>query len=187
MVFGDMKIALWPAWKKWVTAAVSVLVVADLALVFVLWQIGREGPQAMRARKVSLTERAKLLHADVARGQEIRASLPKAGEECDAFYNKAFFDSSTGYSQIEADLNSISKAAGVQTSGLGFKQTAVKGRGVTEVHVSTKVTADYPSLMRFISGIERSQDFYLLDGLTLHSGKSGLVDLDLDLHTYFRT
>jgi hypothetical protein len=187
MVFGDMKIALWPAWKKGVAAALSLLVVADLALVLVLWQIGREGPQAMRSRKVSLTERARLLRADVERGQKIRVSLPQAGRECDVFYNKAFFDSSTGYSQIEADLNSISKAAGVQTSGLSFKQTEVKGRGVTEIHVSTKVTADYPSLMRFINGIERSQDFYLLDGLTLHSGKSGLVDMDLDLHTYFRT
>lgn len=182
-----MSIALWPAWKKGIAAVLCLLVLADLALIVVLWQIGREGPQAMRARKIRLTEEAKLLRADVARGEAIRASMPKAGRQCDAFYDKAFLDSSTGYSQIEADLNSISKDAGVQTSGLKFKQKAVKGRGVTEVDVSTTLTADYPSLIRFINGIERSQDFYLLDGLALHSSQSGLVDLDLSLHTYFRT
>lgn len=182
-----MKFALWPTWKKGITTTLLLLVVADLALVVVLWQIGRQGPQEMRVRRNQLNEQAKLLRADVSRGRKIRSSLPLAGAQCDAFYQKAFFNSTTGYSQIESDLNSISKEAGVQTSGLSFKQSDVKGRGVKEVLVSTKVTADYPSLIRFINGIERSQDFYLLDGLTLHSAKAGMVELNLDLHTYFRT
>jgi hypothetical protein len=182
-----MNFALWPAWKKGISVALLVLVAADLALVVVLWQIGQNGPQAMRARIDRLSEQAKLLRADVQRGQRIRAALPAAGKQCDAFYDKAFFNSTTGYSQIEADLNSISKDAGVQTSGLKFKQKPVKGRGVMEVDVSTKVSADYPSLIRFINGLERSQDFYLLDGLALHSANGGMVDLDLNLHTYFRT
>jgi Type II secretion system (T2SS), protein M subtype b len=182
-----MNVALWPAWKKGIASALLLLVAADLALVVVLWQIGQNGPRAMRARIVRLTEQAKLMRADVERGERIRAALPEAGQQCNAFYDKAFFDSTTGYSQIEADLNSISKDAGVQTSGLKFKQKQVKGRGVMEVDVSTKVTADYPSLIRFINGLERSQDFYLLDGLALHSANAGMVDLDLDLHTYFRT
>jgi hypothetical protein len=182
-----MKFANWPAWKKGITTALLLLVAADLVLVYMLWQIGRQGPQAMRARIVQLRNEDKLLRADVARGERIRVSLPQAGRQCDAFYQKAFFDSTTGYSQIESDLNAISKDAGVQTTGLRFTQKPVKGRGVTEVEVSTKVTADYSSLIRFINGIERSQDFYLLDGLKLHSAQSGMVDLDLDLHTFFRT
>lgn len=182
-----MKIAAWPTWKKGIATALLSLVVADLALVFVLWQIGREGPQEMRLRKAQLAERAKLLRADVTRGEKIRVSLPEAGKECDRFYNKAFFGSTTGYSQIESDLISISKKTGVQTSGLKFEQKVVKGRGVKEISVSTKVTADYPSLMRFINGVERSKDFYLLDDLALKATKGGMVELNLKLHTYFRT
>ncbi len=182
-----MKIAAWPAWKKGIAAALSLLVVADVALVVVLWQIGREGPQAMRMRRVSLTQKAKLLRADVNRGEQIRVSLPLAGKQCDDFYNQAFLNSSTGYSQIETDLNAISKDAGVQTAGLKFGQKDVKGRGVTEVDVSTRVTADYPSLIRFINGVERSKDFYLLDGMKMQSAKDGMVDLEIRLHTYFRT
>lgn len=181
-----MNISLWPAWKKGIAAGLLLIVAVDVALIVVLWQIGQNGPRAMRVRIGRLTEQARLLRADLQRGEKIRAALPAAGKQCDAFYSKAFFNSSTGYSQIEADLNSISRDAGVQTSGLRFKQKPVKGRGVTEVDVSTKVTADYPSLIRFISGLERSQDFYLLDGLALHSANGGTVDLDLNLHTYFR-
>jgi len=182
-----MKILLWPAWKKGVTAALLLLVAADLILLLVVWQIGRQRPQEMRVQRARLTEQAALLRADVDRGRRIRVELPKAGQQCDTFYDQAFFDSTTGYSQIETDLDSISKNAGVQTSGLKFEQKNVKGRGVTEVQVSTQVTADYSSLIRFINGLERSKDFYLLDGLTLHAAKDGLVDLHIELHTYFRT
>ena len=182
-----MKFASWPAWKKGITAALLLLVAVDLALAYMLREIERQCPRAMRARIVRLEREDQLLRADVARGERIRVSLPEAGQQCDAFYQTAFFDSTTGYSQIESDLNSISKDAGVRTSGLRFTQKPVKGRGVTEVDVSTKVTSDYPSLIRFINGIERSRDFYLLDGLKLHSAQSGMVELDLDLHTYFRT
>jgi len=182
-----MKILLWPAWKKGIAAALLLLVAADLILVFFVWQIGRQGPLQMRLQRARLTEQAALLRADVARGQRIRAELPEAGRQCDRFYDQAFFDSTTGYSQIETDLGDISKDAGVQTSGLKFDQKEVRGRGVTEIQVSTKVTSDYPSLIRFINGLERSKDFYLLDGLTLHATNGGQVDLEIKLHTYFRT
>jgi Type II secretion system (T2SS), protein M subtype b len=182
-----MSIAAWPAWKKGIAAVLFVLVAADLVLVLLLWQIGREGPRAMRARMVRVGEQAKLLRADVERGDKIRASLPLAGKQCDDFYRKAFFDSSTGYSQIESDLNVVSKNASVQMSGLKFGQKEVKGRGVTEVSVSTKVNADYPSVIRFINGLERSRGFYLLDNLHLVAAKDGTVELDLQMHTYFRT
>jgi len=182
-----MKISAWPAWKKGIAAALALLVIADLTLVVALWQIGREGPQQMRTQRDRLTEKAKLLRADVSRGEQIRVSLPLAGKQCDEFYGKAFLNSTTGYSQIEADLNNISKGAGVQTSGLQFQQKPVKGRGVTEINVSTKVTADYPSLIRFINGVERSKDFYLLDGMKMQSTTDGLVELEIKLHTYFRT
>lgn len=182
-----MKILLWPAWKKGISAALLLLVAADLVFLFVLWQIGRQGPKEMRLRRAQLAEQAVLLRADVARGQKIRTSLPEAGKQCDAFYNQDFFDSTTGYSQVETDLDSISKNAGVQTAGLTFSQHPVKGRGVTEIDVGTRITADYPSLIRFINGVERSKDFYLLDGLTLHATNGGQVDLEIKLHTYFRT
>lgn len=182
-----MKISTWPAWKKGIAAALALLVLADLTLVVVLWQIGREGPQQMRMQRDHLAEKAKLLRADVTRGNKIRVSLPLAGKQCDEFYDKAFLNSTTGYSQIEADLNHISHSAGVQTFGLKFSQKPVQGRGVTEVDVSTKVTADYPSLIRFINGVERSKDFYLLDGMNMQSTTGGLVDLEIKLHTYFRT
>jgi hypothetical protein len=63
----------------------------------------------------------------------------------------------------------------------------VKGRGVTEISIGTSVEADYPAVIQFINGLERSKYFYLLDDLQLGSASSGAIRLQIGLHTYFRT
>jgi hypothetical protein len=177
----------WQHWKRWTGITLAILLAVDLALASFLWAAAREGPQAMRARRDRLAAQAKLLRADVDRGEKVRASLPQAGRDCEAFYHRGFLDSSTGYSQIEADLSAIASKVGVKTSGLEFKQKEIKDRGVTEISISTNVEADYPAVIQFINGLERSKNFYLLDGLQLASATAGGIRLELQLHTYFRT
>ena len=81
----------------------------------------------MRAQRTRLDTQAKLLKADVARGEKIRASLPTVGKNCDAFYHDAFLDASTGYSAIESDLGNIATKAGLKVGGLTLNQKEVKG------------------------------------------------------------
>jgi Type II secretion system (T2SS), protein M subtype b len=176
-----------PSWKMWTGIALALLLTADIGLAAFLWQTARQGPTEMRAQRDSLALQAKLLRADVARGGDIRTSLPQVKKDCDSFYRRSFLDASTGYSDIEADLDAIATKAGVKTSGFKFRQKEVKGRGVTEISVTTSVDADYPSVMEFINGLERSKNFYLLDQLSLTSASAGTIRLQIGLHTYFRT
>jgi Tfp pilus assembly protein PilO len=182
-----MRISTWPTWKKTIGLAVCVLIAADLLLIGLLWRASIQGPEAMRQDEERLELEAKLLRADVARGEKIRASLPQVGRDSDAFYQQAFLDNSTGYSQIDADLSDIAKKAGVNTDGFGFNQKVVKGRGVTEVTITTSVDADYPAIIQFINGLELAKHFYLVDQLHLSSATPGTIRLNLELHTYFRT
>ena len=119
----------WQSWKKWTGVALGLLLLADIALAGYLWQLNRQGPEELRAQRDRLATQAKLLKADVARGEKIRASLPQVKKSCDAFYNQSFLDRITGYSDIETDLDSIAAKAGVKTSGFSFKQKEVKGPG----------------------------------------------------------
>ena len=177
----------WQPWKKWIGIVLAVPLALDLALGVYLWQAGRHDPQAMRAERDGLAIQAKLLRADVLRGQKIRASLPQARAECDDFYNDSFLDGATGYSRIETDLGQIASHAGVKTTGFSFKQKPIKERGVTEISISTSLDADYPAVIQFINGLERSKNFYLLDRLHLASSTAGGLRLEIELHTYFRT
>ncbi len=176
----------WKSWKKWTGIALALLVLADGALAGYLWQAGREGPEEMRAQRDRLAAQVKLLKADVARGEKIRASLPQVKKDCDAFYSESFLDRITGYSDIETDLDSIAAKAGVKTTGFSFKQKQVKDRSVTEISIGTSVDADYPAVIQFINGLERSKYFYLIDDLQLSSASTGMIRLQIGLHTYFR-
>jgi hypothetical protein len=182
----NMKVT-WRGWKLWTAIALGVVLALDLALLGFLWRFSLQQPESLRAERDRLALDAKKLRADVDKGEKIRASLPQAGKDCDAFYQESFLDSPTGYSQIESDLDGIATKAGVRISGFTFKQKELKDRGVTEIQMTTNLDADYPAIIQFINGLERSKNFYLLDSLRLASATSGGIRLDLDLHTYFRT
>ncbi|HXU19648.1 MAG TPA: GspMb/PilO family protein [Verrucomicrobiae bacterium] len=176
-----------PSWKKWIGIALAVPLVLDLGLAVYLWQGGRGNPREIRAEAGRLATQAKLLRADVDRGEKIRASLPQVGKDADSFYKDSFLDTSSGYSRIESDLGAIAAQAGVRTSGFAFKQAKTKQPGVTQISVTTSLQADYPAIVKFINGIERSKNFYLLDQMQINSVSTGGLNLQLELHAFFRT
>lgn len=176
----------WRKWKVWITAGLVTLLAADVALTIVLIIAARQAPQTLRFQANALGLKSQLIRADVARGKNIQNSLSQAGLESEVFYKSAFLDSSTGYSTISADLTSMATKAGLQTETIGFTQKDLKGRSVTEISISETVMGDYPAVIQFINGLERSKNFYLLRSLTLDSATTGGIKLKLDLATYFR-
>ncbi len=169
---------------RWVIAAVLVI---DLVLVVVSWRASAADPRELLRQKNILQRQHDLLAGDLKRAMDIRQSLPDAQREWDRFFAQELSEASSGYSSVVADLSAIAKEAGVSTSAVTFRQHEIANRGVVEVEVAATVEGDYPSLVKFIKGLERSRSFYVLDGLTLASGTGGSsVKLNLELRTYFR-
>jgi Tfp pilus assembly protein PilO len=177
----------WASWKIGATVGVSLLVLADIVLCVVLWQMARQGPAEMATRRDQLARTAQQLQADVARGQRIRASLPQVGKDCDEFYKNSFLDSRTVYSTVNSDISAIAAKSGVKATDFAFKPKPVPNRSVSELDINMTVQGDYPSLLKFVNGIERSKNFYFLNQLQLAEGSTNGVRLQIDLHTYYRT
>jgi Tfp pilus assembly protein PilO len=173
-------------WKLAVKIALACLLVLDGALIFANVRIAGEAPQSQAQERNRLAQKEKLLAADVAKGQAVEKHLPDVGKECDAFYQRNLLPKTSGYSTVISDLGQMGKEAGVQISGTGYHEAAVKDRGLSEVQISAAVQGDYQSLIRFINSLEHSPRFYVLDGLTLASETSGAVKLNVTLRTYFR-
>ena len=174
-------------WKRWVRAALAVLLLLDGALLFFDWRERQSSTQAQRIEARQLATQAQLLEKDVARAQTIRSHMSEVRQNCDRFYQQQFPPLATGYSSLETDLGEIAAHAGLKTTGVTFKQSPVEKRGVVEVQITAAVEGDYPSLIHFINGLERSKNFYLLNNLTLASASTGTVRLNLELRTYFRS
>ena len=174
-------------WKQWVRAALAVLLVLDGALLVLGWRARQSSTQAEKNEARQLAAQEQLLEKDVARAEAIRSHMSEVRHDCDRFYQEQFLPAATGYSSLETDLGEIAAHAGLKTTGVSFKQSPVEKRGVVEIQIIAAVEGDYPSLIHFINGLERSKNFYLLNNLTLASGSSGSIRLNLELRTYFRS
>lgn len=176
-------------WKKWVRRVLGVILALDaILLVANLRAVSARGDVAqLRQREKKLQLQHDLLAADGRRVSGIRDHLPQVQRDCDDFFAKQFLDGATAYSTIVADLGEIAKSTGIRTSGVTFKQRELEKRGVSEVEVTTTVEGEYGNLVRFVNGLERSKNFYLLDSLALASSAGGNIRLNLHLRTYLRS
>ena len=177
-------------WKKWVRWGLGAVLVVDALLLIAAWRTSHRDQQQQAQQRDSLREQHALLLDDVTRARAIRARLPKVKGECDNFVRERLRTASGGYSVVLSDLDQIAAGAGLRTSTRSFRQVQQGGRSgprdIVEVGVTAAVEGDYASLVRFINGLERSPNFYLLDSLALGSTTGGVIRLNLELRTYFR-
>lgn len=172
--------------KILIQVLLGALVVVDLALVGINWRMAAT-PRTPPSELKLLARQHALLAADVARAQKIRQNLPAIEKSNDNFFHDRFRSTGAGYSELEDDLGALARAAGLRTEGLSFRQHPADKRGVSEIEIGATVDGDYPSVVRFIDGLERSDNFYILDSLSLAAGSTGQLKLNLQLRTFFRT
>ncbi|HVN09084.1 MAG TPA: hypothetical protein VMV61_08940 [Patescibacteria group bacterium] len=173
--------------KRWVLRFLIALLIVDAALLGAVWHYESDHPEADKKYIERLQDEDRRMVADVRRAQAIREQLPDVKKDCNAFLEDTLLRSSTGYSAIVADLGKITADAGLPPGAVGFKQKSVDQKGIMEVEVSAVVEGNYTSLVKFINGLERSKNLYLIDAMSLSSGRDTGARLSLAMRTYFRS
>jgi Type II secretion system (T2SS), protein M subtype b len=175
-------------WKRWVLIGLIVLFALDVGLAAERWRMSvTASEQQLQLQALRLRTEVAALRSNLNRAQAVKRSIPHIADESDRFYNDQLLGSSEGYAALIADLGGIAQQAGLETSGVRFEQKAASEHGVTEVDATAVIEGSYEGLIRFINGLERSKNFYVLDSLELASSTGGQVKLNIRLHTYFRT
>jgi hypothetical protein len=163
-----------------------VILVADLVLIGVNWQLGRSPHiQTSDLRKLDLLEKS--YRADNARLERFRRELPTDEKQWDEFFNAHFHPAGAGYSAISEDLGELSRSAGLRSDSITFHQLSPDARGLVQIDIATAIEGDYDGLIQFLNKLEHSENFYVLDSLALASSSAGKLRLNLQLRTYFRT
>ena len=176
--------------RQIILTGVTFLVLADVALGVYAWDLSNAAHAPQQQIAVENRQRD-LLRADIKRAQDIRNDIPAIQKDCDRF-EQSLFSASSGYSAVRSELGATAKKSGIRLDDLGFKETKVPDRGVTEVIVDVTVTGDYKSVITFLNGLQRSASLYAVDDLTLGSdnanqASSNTIRVALHLRTYFRT
>jgi Tfp pilus assembly protein PilO len=178
----------WKIWKIWVQVALAILFAVDAGLAVELWRMSAvSSEQQLQLQTVRLRAELAALQSNLNHAEAVKRSIPQIAAESNQFYSQELLNESDGYASLLADLGTIAQKAGLQTSGVRFQQKPVSKQGVTEVDTTAVIEGSYEGLIRFINGLERSKNFYVLDSLELASSTGGQVKLNIRLHTYFRT
>jgi hypothetical protein len=166
--------------------SLGVILAADLILIGVNWQLSRV-PHVQPGDITRLAMLEKSYRADDSRLDRFRGELPADEKQWDDFFTSHFHPSGEGYSAISEDLGTLSRSSGLQADTITFHQHDPDARGLMELEIGTAVEGDYDSLIQFLDKLEHSDNFYVLDGLSLASSTGGKIRLNLQLRTFFRT
>jgi type IV pilus assembly protein PilO len=174
--------------KRLILTLLVLLIAADLALGVYSWSLA----SALSAQDelTLMTRNRELLKKDIQRANEIRGHIPAIQKDCDAF-EQSLFPESTGYSTVTAELSSLATKSGLRLESRNFNPKRVKGReNLTELTIDAQVTGDYRGVVRFLNELQRSANYYAVEGLSARSAAQaqGPKALQVSMHikTYFR-
>jgi Tfp pilus assembly protein PilO len=176
--------------RRAILIVLGVLIAADLGLAGYSYELAA-APHTPQKEFDAQNLRLKVLKEDIKSAETIKEETPATKKDCDKF-EQSLPLGNTGSSSMTADLDEVAKKAGLQIVTMAVKEKDLSARNVTEVEMDLTVNGDYGSVARFVNGLQRSEKFYIVDGLTLsaenqkQSGGNGPLRVSLHLRTYFR-
>jgi type IV pilus assembly protein PilO len=89
------------------------------------------------------------------------------------------------YSSIAVQIGDLAVKSGVHISGLQYTQGATTG-DLTEISMDARIGGEYPQIMHFVNGLERSHTFFVIRAMAFTGQQGGLVNLRLRVSTWLR-
>jgi len=133
---------------------------------------------AVEARQVEL----RTLQIQTAPLRGLDKKVEESRKQIDEFYDKRIPPS---YSSFLERLGQLSAKAPVRLTRGGYTQAPGSG-DLTEIRVDAGLSGDYPAIMRFVNGLERSQTFFIIRAMQLTGQQSGTVNLRLEVSTWMK-
>jgi len=175
--------------KRAILIVLGLLLAADIGLAIYSWQLA-SSPHTPQKEFDEQTLKLGVLKNDIKSAQFIKDNMPVTRKDCEKF-EQSLPAQSTGTSSIEAELDGVAKKAGLQIETHTQRQKEIPSRGMVEVTIDATVNGSYAGVVRFVNGLQRSQRFYVVDGLALATdaqaqAAAGTIRVGLHVRTFFR-
>ncbi len=177
--------------KRLILTGVTALLLADVALGVYSWHLSNSPTVAMQdltAQSGKLTK----LKAEIEAAEKTAADFPKTVKDCDKF-EQSLPTADTVSSTVAGDLSDIAKKSSIQLVGVVFhdkeKEKDAAVRNISERTMDATVAGGYDGVVKFMNGLQKSQNFYVVDSLELATEATAPNVLRVAIHmrTFFRT
>jgi Tfp pilus assembly protein PilO len=166
----------------WHFAGVGILLILVIVLGvrFTLDWIETSGSKSdeLASRQTQL----KLLEMQTAPLRGIDKRVDESRKQIAAFYEKRI---PTTYSTIAAQIGQLAVMDGVRLTRMQYAP-GKPGQELTEVKLDATISGEYTSIMKFINGLERDEDFFVIRSMNLTGQQAGTVNLRLQVSTWMR-
>ena len=170
-----------------VIVVLGVLAVVNLAL-YITLNLPRMHRQAAEERKVTdLTQNLAEVSRRVALMKDLDQRFETEKTKVDTFYNEVLGAKDTRMIEIQREVRSIAASLGMDPETIAYQPEVLDKVGLISFNISVPLAGDYRNLRQFINKIEKSQNFLIVDSVSLGGAKDGgaLLDLNIRLSTYF--
>lgn len=178
--------------KRAIIAGVAALLLADVALGVYSWRLSNA--PVISARDLdSQSAKLKKLRAEIEAAEKTATNFPKTVQDCDKF-EQGLPPATTVSSTIAAEIGDVAKKAGIQLTGVVFrdrekdKDKEPGSRGIVERSVDASVSGGYDGVVKFLNGLQKSSNFYVVDSLELSTETTApnLLHVGVHMRTFFR-
>lgn len=178
-----------PATQRLILIIVGVLLVANLAVFFTYRVRQQERIDSLRSRRAQLEDELRRTTEQRDRTRQQIAAVAQLERELDTIFNQTWGEPDERLTPLLRELNTLASRSGLQPPSRAYsnEQTTREGEA-TAMTISFNVRGSYEQLRRMINLIESSEQYVVIDSLSLSGdAQSGdQLQISLQLRTLFR-
>jgi Tfp pilus assembly protein PilO len=166
-----------------------VLAANIIALVVVVYPLGQR--VASNEQRAETAERLmSQAAADFRRAETLRDAQTQATKDLDTFYVEVLPANVAAARRIlQLRLQQMAREHGIQHQGSGTIEETIRDSRLLRLTMSVRLAGEYDDIRAFLYDVERSDDFVVVDNITLAEGNEPDAPLAvfLQVSTYYRT
>lgn len=169
-----------------VLGAVAALNLA-LYLTLNLPRMHRESVE--QSRVAAITQNLSEVSRRVALMKELDRRFETEKAKTESFYNEVLGSKDSRMIRIQREVRSIATSFGMDPETVNYQPEFLDTVALVRFQINVPLVGDYRNLRQFISKIERSENFLIIDNVALGGSKDGgaLLDLNIQLSTFFNS
>jgi Tfp pilus assembly protein PilO len=143
-------------------------------------------------KEKTLSSRERTLAEEVSREKALLESLKEReriadenAKDKERLYHTLLLPPGRGMVPLLEELNRLGNEAGLRWENESFKTTEVPGTPLLRMGITVPFSGLYKQMIDFLSGIEGSKRFLVVDQIQLHSRSDNAGDLAIELSAYF--
>lgn len=179
----------WKEPKVLVRIGLGLLLVANLAVAAIAFNIFGSSPQALEAQLVNANASLNAAQAKLARSRVLSANIGRGKSEGDTFLASYFTNRRTTFSTILNEIYETAKSAGLKAQeGTIAPLDPIEGTDdLSMMTVAVNVEGTFPQFVKFINLIDRSPRFLIIESMQMTPQPKGdLINSNLKLHVFVK-